>query len=104
MTAVVFLMRLSPIFPYSLINYSLGLTKVPFWEYILASWLGMLPGTIAYTGLGAAGKAAVSAVDSQNSVTTMVFYAVGALATLGVTILLSREANRVLSDEMDRDS
>lgn len=100
-TAVVFLMRLSPIFPYSLINYSLGLTKVPFLEYILASWLGMLPGTIAYTGLGAAGKAAVSAVDSQNSVTSMVFYAVGALATLGVTILLSREATKVLADEMD---
>ena len=91
-------MRLSPIFPYSLINYSLGLTKVPFLEYIVASWLGMLPGTIAYTGLGAAGKAAVSAADSQTSV---IVYVVGALATLGVTILLSRKATKVLSDTMD---
>lgn len=97
---VVFLMRLSPLFPYSLINYSLGLTKVPFTQYIVASWIGMLPGTFAYVILGSAGKAAVTAGGTSSAFPGALLYFVGALATLGVTVLISREASKVLN-EMD---
>lgn len=97
---VVFLMRLSPLFPYSLINYSLGVTKVPFTEYIVASWIGMLPGTFAYVILGSAGKAAVAAGGTSSTFPGALLYIVGALATLGVTVLISREASKVLN-EMD---
>ena len=45
---IVLLTRLSPVFPFSLLNYAFGLTKVSFTKYILGSWLGMLPGTIMY--------------------------------------------------------
>ncbi|GIS19890.1 MAG: hypothetical protein CM15mP120_18060 [Pseudomonadota bacterium] len=42
---VVLLTRLSPIFPFSLLNYGLGLTQVKLSHYVLASWAGMIPGT-----------------------------------------------------------
>ena len=99
---VVFLMRLSPLFPYSLINYSLGLTKIPFVEYIVASWAGMLPGTVAYTGIGAAGKvamdASVGSVESTNPFVVLL-YAVGAIATVLVTTLIGKTASTYLEEE-----
>jgi uncharacterized membrane protein YdjX (TVP38/TMEM64 family) len=101
---VVFLMRLSPLFPYSLINYSLGLTRIPFAEYIVASWAGMLPGTVAYTGIGAAGKAAMdvasSTVDSTNPL-VVVLYAVGAIATVLVTTIIGKTASAYLQEDED---
>ena len=48
---VVLLTRLSPIFPFSLLNYGLGLTQVKLSHYVLASWLGMIPGTVLYVYL-----------------------------------------------------
>ena len=50
---IVFLTRLSPVFPFNLLNYAFGLTKVSFWKYAVASWIAMLPGTIMYVYLGA---------------------------------------------------
>jgi uncharacterized membrane protein YdjX (TVP38/TMEM64 family) len=61
---VVFLLRLSPLFPFNLLNYALGVTSIPFFQYALASWLGMLPGTFAYVFLGGAGRVAADAVSS----------------------------------------
>ena len=55
---LVFLLRLSPLIPFNLSNYFYGLTSVKFWPYVLASWIGMLPGTLLYVYLGAAGKPA----------------------------------------------
>ena len=48
------LVRLSPIMPFNLLNYALSLTKVPFWQYLVTSCLGMIPGTIMFTYLGSA--------------------------------------------------
>jgi uncharacterized membrane protein YdjX (TVP38/TMEM64 family) len=45
---IVALTRLVPIFPFNLLNYGFGLTKVPFWTYVFWSWLCMIPGTILY--------------------------------------------------------
>jgi len=95
--AVVFLLRLSPVFPYSLLNYALSITSVGFLDYLIASWLGMLPGTIAYVALGSAGKAA-AADGSSTSLWQIMLYIIGALSTLGVTILVSRLANKALRD------
>ena len=97
---VVFLMRLSPLFPYSLINYSLGLTKIPFVEYIVASWAGMLPGTFAYTGIGAAGKVAIGASVGGTGVgpVTIALYAAGAIATVAVTTIIGKTASRYLDE------
>src|SRR5438034_8493601 len=58
---LIFLLRLSPLIPFNLSNYLYGLTGVKFWPYVLASWIGMMPGTLLYVYIGVAGKAAVSA-------------------------------------------
>lgn len=52
--------RLVPLFPFNLLNYALGLTRIPFGQYLLASAVFMLPATIAYTYLGYAGREAVA--------------------------------------------
>jgi rhodanese-related sulfurtransferase/membrane protein DedA with SNARE-associated domain len=52
--------RLVPLFPFNLLNYALGLTRIAFFTYALASALFMLPGALAFTWLGHAGREALS--------------------------------------------
>lgn len=52
--------RLVPLFPFNLLNYALGLTRIPFAHYLVASLIFMLPGALAYTYLGFAGREAVA--------------------------------------------
>ncbi len=52
--------RLVPLFPFNLLNYALGLTRIPFLPYLLATLVFMLPGAVAYTYLGFAGREAVA--------------------------------------------
>ncbi|KAK9821468.1 hypothetical protein WJX81_006627 [Elliptochloris bilobata] len=54
---VVLLLRLSPLVPYTLLSYTLGLTSVRFPAYVAASWAGTLPAALAYVSAGAAGRA-----------------------------------------------
>jgi rhodanese-related sulfurtransferase/membrane protein YqaA with SNARE-associated domain len=56
--------RLVPLFPFNLLNYALGLTRIPFWHYVIASCVCMLPGAIAYTYLGYAGREAIAGGES----------------------------------------
>src|SRR5437762_11549486 len=49
---IVLLTRLSPVFPFTLLNYAFSLTRVSFRDYVLASWIGMFPGTVLYVYLG----------------------------------------------------
>lgn len=59
---IVLMLRLVPVFPFSTGNYLLGLTPVRFWGYVLASWVGMLPGTFIYVYLGNVGRLTADAV------------------------------------------
>ena len=52
--------RLVPLFPFNLLNYALGLTRIPFLPYLLATWVFMFPGALAYTWLGYVGREAVA--------------------------------------------
>lgn len=52
--------RLVPLFPFNLLNYALGLTRIPLLHYMIASYVCMLPGAVAYTYLGYAGREAVA--------------------------------------------
>jgi len=52
--------RLVPLFPFNLLNYALGLTRIPLLQYVVASYICMLPGAIAYTYLGYAGREAAA--------------------------------------------
>lgn len=103
---IVFLLRLSPVFPFSILNYLLGLTRVRFRDYLLAS-VGILPGTILYTYTGkVAGDLAViaaggAAVDQRASVASWVL---GLGATLVATIFITRLARRALAASTGVDS
>jgi uncharacterized membrane protein YdjX (TVP38/TMEM64 family) len=97
---LVFLLRLSPLIPFNLSNYFYGLTSVKFWSYVLASWIGMLPGTLLYVYLGAAGKAGLSGAAGETSGRSPWEYGlfgVGLIATVIVTVWVTRIAHRELS-------
>ena len=96
---VVLLTRLSPLFPFNLLNYAFGLSSVPFGMYLLASWVGMLPGTIMYLYLGSAAQsvAALLSGELRRTPGQQVLFAVGLVATVAVTTLVTRTARRALS-------
>jgi len=91
---IVALLRLSPAVPFSLSNYFYGLTAIRFWPYVLTSWLAMLPGTLLYVYLGAAGKAA--ARGEGRSAAENVYLALGLAATVAVTVYLTKVARAAL--------
>lgn len=95
---IVFLTRLSPVFPFNLLNYAFGLTAVSFRNYLLASWAGMIPGTIMYVYLGAAAKDVVSAEKGSAGETALTV--VGLLATIVVTVYITRIAKLALEKEV----
>ncbi len=97
---VVLLTRLSPVFPFNMQNYAYGLTGVSFRDYALASWLGMIPGTIMYVYLGAAaGEVAGAASGEGKSAGEWALYAVGLAATVAVTVVVTRVARRALAQQ-----
>ena len=96
---IVFLTRLSPVFPFNFQNYAYGLTSVSFWHYVLASWIGMIPGTFLYVYLGTLGRSGLEAASGNAAGSyRLALQAVGLLATLGVTILITRTAKRALRE------
>jgi len=95
---VVGLTRLSPIFPFTLLNYAYGVTKVKFTHYVLASWIGMMPGTILYVYVGSLGKAAAS--SNNKSPLEWSFYGMGLLATIVVTVYVTKIAKRALDKKI----
>lgn len=97
---VVFLLRLSPVIPFSVLNYALGLTKVRVADFVIAS-AGMLPGTLLYVYTGRLASVVVGASGADAPPRGAAFYAVlglGLAATAAVTILITRLAKRALAD------
>ena len=92
---VVALLRLSPLVPFSLSNYLYGLTSVRFLPYLLTSWIAMMPATVLYVYLGAAGR--TIGEKTQRSPWEWALLAVGLAATAAVTVLLTRVAKRELA-------
>jgi len=95
---IVGLTRLSPVFPFNLLNYAFGLTRVSLRDYVLASWIGMMPGTVMYVYLGslAGDLAAAARGRATRTPAEWALYAVGLLATVGVTVYVTRVARRAL--------
>ncbi len=76
--------RLVPIFPYNVMNYLLGLTHIPFPQYIVATLVFMAPSTVVYTWIGVAGREALAG-DTNN-----LRYALLALGLLAVMLMVPR--------------
>ncbi len=96
---IVFLLRLVPIFPFSLGNYALGLTRVRFRDYILAAF-GTIPGTFLYVFYGKAiGDVAALAsgnAEIQQGWEKWLFLGIGLAATIAVTAVVTRIAGKAL--------
>lgn len=92
---IVLLTRLSPVFPFTLLNYAFGLTRVSLRDYVLASWIGMMPGTVLYVYLGSLARAGVA--DRQRTSGEWALYGVGLLATVAVTVIITRIARSALA-------
>ncbi len=98
---IIALLRLSPAMPFSLGNYLFGVTSIAFWPYVLTSWLAMLPGTLMYVYLGYAGRAGLSAAaggDSSRSAGQWALLVVGLIATVAVTIYVTRIARKAVME------
>jgi len=99
----VFLLRLSPVFPFNLLNYALGLTSVRFADYLVAS-LGMIPGTLLYVYYGKLAGDLATVAGGAGVEKGAGYWAVlilGLVATVGATMLVTRASRRALRQVED---
>ncbi len=99
---IVLLTRLSPVFPFNLLNYAFGITGVRLKDYALGS-IGMIPGTIMYVYIGSlAGDLARIGSESQaaNPAAQWTIRILGLIATVAVTVYVTRVARQALAQKV----
>src|SRR5438477_5562689 len=92
---VVVLMRLSPIVPFNLQNYALGVTAIPFLQYVTATLIGIAPGIAIYVYFGIFGKG----LGNGPSFFDWVLFGLGVLATIALAILVIRKTKTKFAEE-----
>ncbi|MEM9927764.1 MAG: TVP38/TMEM64 family protein [Cyanobacteria bacterium P01_D01_bin.50] len=102
---IVFLTRLSPIFPFNLLNYAFGVTQVSLKDYILGS-IGMIPGTVMYVYMGSiVGHIAMNnpsiPMNRETQFIQLLLQGVGLIATVFVTIYVAKVAKKALKESMN---
>ncbi|MEG4346116.1 TVP38/TMEM64 family protein [Microcoleus sp. A003_D6] len=99
---IVLLTRLSPIFPFNLLNYAFGVTQVSLKDYFLASWIGMIPGTVMYVYIGslAGSLAALGSQGRSRTAAEWTLYGIGLLATIALTVYATRFAKKALEEKI----
>lgn len=105
---IIFLLRLSPVFPFNLLNYSLGLSQISLKDYVVGT-VGILPGTVMYVYLGSlVGNLATLGADSSQppeaATVQWIIRIVGLVATVAVTLYVTRIARRALTEAIPEDS
>ncbi len=104
---IVLLTRLSPLFPFNLLNYAFGITQVSLKDYVLGS-VGMIPGTILYVYIGSLlGSVAQlgmkgQTLDPQTQMLQWVTKIVGFIATIAVTVYITRIAKKALDESISQ--
>jgi uncharacterized membrane protein YdjX (TVP38/TMEM64 family) len=83
---IVMLLRMCPL-PFGPSNYAYGLTSIPFWHYLVATAVGMLPGEIVFVFLGATGR---RIGDVNSSPIVKILSGVGVVALLGALVMIRR--------------
>ena len=91
---IVGLLRLSPVFPFGLQNYFFGVSSIGFWPYAIATFFGIMPGTVLYVYLGTIGKA------SGGGPAQWALLGAGLVATVAGVWLVTNRAKKAL-DDMD---
>jgi uncharacterized membrane protein YdjX (TVP38/TMEM64 family) len=101
---IVLLTRLSPVFPFNLLNYAFGITSVSLKDYFIGS-VGMIPGTIMYVYLGSlAGDLATLGTESTDGPAWIqwTIRIVGFIATVAVTLYVTKVARRALDEQVEQ--
>jgi uncharacterized membrane protein YdjX (TVP38/TMEM64 family) len=104
---IVLLLRLSPVLPFNILNYALGLTRVRMRDYVLGSFIGMLPGTLLYVYVGSLVTNAselLSGVRAHAGGSRQALYWGGLVATAIVTVALTRMARGALQRAVNEPS
>jgi uncharacterized membrane protein YdjX (TVP38/TMEM64 family) len=103
---IVLLTRLSPVFPFNLQNYGYGLTRVRFLHYAVASWIGMVPGTVmfVYFGAAAGSLAEVAAGKVEGGFAQRIFFFIGLAVTVAVAAVVTRIARQALREAIAEDT
>ncbi|MHC5742744.1 MAG: TVP38/TMEM64 family protein [Nostoc sp.] len=102
---IVLLTRLSPIFPFNLLNYAFGVTQVSLKDYILGSF-GIIPGTVMYVYIGSlAGNLAMintshQPITPETQVWQWVMQVIGLIATVAVTVYITKIAQKALAQSV----
>ncbi len=99
---IVLLTRLSPVFPFNLLNYAFGITGVSLKDYALGS-IGMIPGTIMYVYIGSlAGDLARIGTENQPTAPAIqwAIRVIGLIATVAVTVYVTRIARQALAEKV----
>ena len=101
---IVGLTRLAPVFPFNLLNYAFGLTRVSLKAYVLASWIGMIPVTVLYVYVGSLVGDLATLGTGQRSRTPAewIFLVLGLGIAGGVTFYITRIARRALEQKVDQ--
>ncbi len=97
---IVVLTRLSPVFPFNLLNYAFGLTRVRLRDYVIASWAGMIPGTVLFVYIGAISGdlARAAGTGAARTPARWAFDVLGLLATIAVAVYATRIGTRALKE------
>jgi len=95
--ALVFLLRLSPMLPFPVLNYVFGLTLIPFHKYALATFFGMMPITFMWTYVGSVGSEMIEG-NAEIGTAKIVMGVVSGLITLAVTIWVGRAARQAMRE------
>lgn len=93
---IVGLTRLSPIFPFNLLNYAFGVTQVSLRDYVLASWIGMMPGTVMYVYFGSLAESLATLGQGEKTPLQWALFGVGLLATFALTFYVTKIAREAL--------
>jgi uncharacterized membrane protein YdjX (TVP38/TMEM64 family) len=93
---IVGLVRLSPLVPFNVQNYFFGITDIPFWHYVAATFVGMIPGTVVNVYIGMLGGMASN--DSNIGSLQWGFFGLGLIASIIVAYLITRKAKTKLSE------
>ncbi len=103
---IVALTRLSPLFPFVFLNYAFGVTKISLKDYVLASWLGMIPGTIVYVYLGSliGNIAQLTTSSREKSPLEWFFYIFGLAITIFGGFYVTNIAKKALSKKITLNS
>jgi uncharacterized membrane protein YdjX (TVP38/TMEM64 family) len=98
---IVGLTRLSPLFPFVFLNYAFGVTQVSLRDFVFASWLGMLPGTVMYVYLGSLPKTAAEVSGGDIDTLKLILNIIGLIATVVVTVYVTKIAQKALEKEVN---